>query len=52
MEGQLVPKERNEFTGDDLTAFKKNARAKNILFYGLGPDEYNRISNFSTIKKI
>lgn len=31
---------------------RKNAKAKNILVCGLGPDKYNRISNYTTAKQI
>lgn len=52
VEDAQVPKVWNEFTVDDLTTLRKNVKAKNILMCGLGPDEYNRISNSSTTKQI
>ena len=51
-DGKQVKKVRSEFTPDDLLALKKNAKAKNILVCGLGPDEYNRVSTCTTAKKI
>lgn len=33
-------------------ALRKNAKAKNILVCGLGPDEYNRVSTCTTAKQI
>ena len=48
--GVQVKKIRSEFTADDLSALKKNAKAKNILVCGLGPAEYNRISTCTTAK--
>lgn len=46
-----VKKVRSDFTPEDI-GLKKNTKAKNILVCGLGPDEYNRILNCITIKKI
>jgi len=31
---------------------KKNARAKKLLYFGLGPDEYTRISKCESVKQI
>ena len=50
--GEQVKKIRSEFTADDLVALKKNSKAKNILVYGLGPAEYNRVSTCTTAKQI
>jgi len=30
----------------------KNARAKKLLYFGLGPDEYTQISEFESTKEI
>ena len=35
VDGEQVKKARSEFIPDDLLALKKNAKAKNILVYGL-----------------
>ncbi|KAF3612283.1 hypothetical protein FXO38_36932 [Capsicum annuum] len=52
VDGEQVKKVRSEFTVDDLVALKKNTKAKNILFCGLGPAEYNIVSNCTTAKQI
>ncbi|KAF3677293.1 putative MLO-like protein 3-like [Capsicum annuum] len=52
VDGEQVKKIRSEFTPDDLLALKKNAKTKNILVYGLGPSEYNRVSTCTTAKQI
>ena len=52
VDGEPVKKVRSEFTADDLVALKKNAKAKNILVCGLGPAEYNIVSNCTTAKQI
>lgn len=52
VDGEQVKKVRSKFTADDLTALRKNTRAKNILVFGLVPAEYNRVSTCTTAKKI
>ncbi|KAM3200189.1 MDIS1-interacting receptor like kinase 2-like [Capsicum annuum] len=52
VDGAQVRKERNKFTTDDLVALRKNTKVKNILVYGLGPAEYNRVSICTTVKQI
>jgi len=53
--GQLIPtkviedrtevhKQPDEFIADDFKMMEKNAKAKKLLYFGVGPDEYNRIS--------
>ncbi|KAL3340303.1 hypothetical protein AABB24_028772 [Solanum stoloniferum] len=49
---KLGPKGRLELTPENKIALQNNAKAKNILICGLGPDEYNRISSCSTAKEI
>ncbi|XP_070043047.1 uncharacterized protein [Nicotiana tomentosiformis] len=39
-----IPKTRKEFSDAEWKAIEKNFRAKKILVYGIGTDEYNRIS--------
>lgn len=43
---------RSEFTPKDLFTVRRNAKASNILVYGLGPVEYNRLSNNTIVEKI
>ena len=52
VEGVKVQKVKIDFTTKDLSALRKNAKTKNILVCGLGPDEYNRISNCTSDKQI
>ncbi|XP_075083622.1 uncharacterized protein LOC142167357 [Nicotiana tabacum] len=47
-----VPKTRKEFNDTDRKAIEKNFRAKQILVFGIGPDEYNRISTCQSAKEI
>ena len=47
-----VQKVSDYFTADYLSTLNKNATTKNILICGIGADEYNRISNFTTAKQI
>ncbi|TMX04650.1 hypothetical protein EJD97_006176 [Solanum chilense] len=51
-DGTFGPKGRLELTPEDKIALQNNAKAKNILICGLGPDEYNRISSCSNAKEI
>ncbi|XP_070022263.1 uncharacterized protein [Nicotiana sylvestris] len=48
----MVPKDRKEYSDIDRKAVEKNYRAKKILVYGVGPDEYNRVSTCDTTKEI
>ncbi|XP_070036249.1 uncharacterized protein [Nicotiana tomentosiformis] len=47
-----IPKTRKEFNNADRKAIEKNFRAKIILVCGIGPDEYNRISECQSAKEI
>ncbi|XP_075111497.1 uncharacterized protein LOC142181828 [Nicotiana tabacum] len=55
-DGPHVPMKKFEETGPmvpkDRKAIEKNYRAKKILMYGIGPDEYNRVSACDTGKEI
>ena len=42
-DGKTMPKKPHEFDADDYRKMKKNARAKKLVYFGLGPDEYTRI---------
>ncbi|XP_070002702.1 uncharacterized protein [Nicotiana sylvestris] len=50
--GPMVPKDRKEYSDIDRKVVEKNYRAKKILVCGIGPDEYNRISNCDSAKEI
>jgi len=43
-DGKAILKKPHEFDSDDCRKMEKNARAKKLLYFGLGPDEYTRIS--------
>ncbi|XP_070055285.1 uncharacterized protein [Nicotiana tomentosiformis] len=47
-----VPKTRKEYNDVDRKAIEKNFRAKKILVYSIGPEEYNRISACQSAKEI
>jgi len=51
-DGKIVPKKPTEFDSDDFKKLEKNARAKKLLYFGLGPDECTRISKCDSAKKI
>ena len=51
-DGKTVPKKSNEFDSDDFKKMEKNARAKKLLYFGLGPNEYTRISECESTKEI
>jgi len=47
-----VHKEPDEFDAEDFKKMEKNAKAKKLLYFGLGPDEYTRISECESAKDI
>ncbi|XP_070003059.1 uncharacterized protein [Nicotiana sylvestris] len=47
-----IPKMRKEFNDADRKDIEKNFRAKNFFVYGIGPDEYNKISACQLAKEI
>ena len=51
-DGKIVLKKSNEFDSDDFKKMEKNARAKKLLYVGLGPGEYNRMSECESTKEI
>ncbi|XP_075103673.1 uncharacterized protein LOC142178245 [Nicotiana tabacum] len=51
-QSEIVPKDSSEFVAADFRMIEKNAKAEEILIYGLGPDEYNRTSVYSNAKHI
>ncbi|XP_069148246.1 uncharacterized protein [Solanum lycopersicum] len=40
----MIPKDRKEWNVADKLVIQNNAKAKKILIFGIGPDEYIRIS--------
>jgi len=42
-DGAAVVKKPKEFDSNDFKMMEKNAKAKKLLYFGLGPDEYTRI---------
>jgi len=38
-DGKIVPMGPQEFNADDFKMMEKNAKAKNLLYFDLGPDE-------------
>jgi len=51
-DGTSVIKKPGEFDGEDYKMMEKNAKAKKLLYFGLGPDEYTRISECESAKDI
>jgi len=51
-DGKVIIKKLEEFDGDDYIIMEKNAKAKKLLCFGLGADEYMRISKCETTKEI
>jgi len=51
-DGTEVHKEPNEFDAEDFKKMEKNAKAKKLLYFGLSPDEYTRISECESAKDI
>ena len=51
-DGNSIPKEPKEFNTEDYKMMEKNAKAKKLLYFGLGADEYTRISECESAKEI
>jgi len=51
-DGKTIPKKPHEFDSDDYRKIEKNARAKKLLYFGLGSNEYTRISKCESAKEI
>jgi len=51
-DGSKTHKKPEEFNADDYKMMEKNAKAKKLLYFGLGPDEYTRISECESAKDI
>lgn len=52
VKGDQVKKTRTEYVANDIIAIKKNAKAKNILTCGHGPDEFTIVLSCTTAKQI
>ena len=48
----LVPKPRQKYDAADRKNIEKGFEAKTLLVYGIGPDEYNRVSACESAKEI
>jgi len=51
-DGKIIPNKPEEFNAEDFRMMEKNAKAKKLLYFGLGPDEYARISECESAKEI
>ena len=45
-----VPKKPDEFNAEDFRKMEENAKAKKLLYFGLGPDEDTCISECDSAK--
>jgi len=52
VDGKVIIKKPEEFDSEDYKMMEKNAKAKKLLYFGLGPDEYTRISECESAKDI
>jgi len=51
-DGKTAAKKPKEFDSKGLKKMEKNAKAKTLLYSGLGPNEYTRISECDSAKEI
>jgi len=51
-DGAAVVKKPKEFYSEDFKMMEKNAKAKKLLYFGLDPDKYTRISKCESAKDI
>jgi len=51
-DGATVVKKPEEFDSEDYKMMEKNSKAKKLLYFGPGPDEYTRISECESAKDI
>ena len=51
-DGKVIIKKPEEFDSEDYRMMEKNAKAKKVLYFGLGPDEYTRIFECESAKEI
>ena len=50
-DGKIIFKKTEEFNAEDFRMMEKNAKAKKLLYFSLGPNEYTRISECESAKK-
>jgi len=51
-DGSIVHKQPTNFNAEDFKMMEKNAKAKKLLYFGLGPDEYTRVFACESAKDI
>ena len=51
-DGTITKKKPEEFDSNDFKMMEKNAKAKKLLYFDLGPDDYTRISQCESAKDI
>jgi len=51
-DGKIVPKKLQEFNSDEFKIMDENAKDKKLLYFGLGPNEYTRISECESANEI
>ena len=51
-DGKTIPKKPQEFNSEYFKMMEKNAKAKKLLYFGLGPDENTHISECESAKEI
>ncbi|GAV58746.1 UBN2 domain-containing protein [Cephalotus follicularis] len=52
VEGVESMKPENEYNDNDFRMLQLNSKAKHVLFYAVGPNEFNRISSCDTAKEM
>ncbi|GAV64401.1 UBN2 domain-containing protein, partial [Cephalotus follicularis] len=52
LEGVVSLKPENEFNDNDFRMLQLNSKAKHVLLYAVGPNEFNRISSCDTAKEM
>jgi len=50
--GKTIPKKAHKFDSDDCRKMEKSVRAKKLLYFSLGSDEYTRILECESTKEI
>ena len=51
-DGKIILKKPQEFNSDDSKIMEKIVKAKKLLYFGLGTDEYTRISECESANEI
>ena len=49
---KTILKKPQEFNSNAFKLMEKNAKAKKLLYFGLGPNEYTHISECESVKEI